>query len=481
MSEEQQTHEPKPDATLERPAMPTTSLDRAKKGTAGDGEGGVGGDTAGAGSAGEKGFVQGRIAAARQFVAQRKAASIVFAGFLCFVAVFLVVAYRHTTGIPDEATILNDAQLRISAPECGANDFSADDLLVFEGAKVRSASRNATAVESSAAQFGASAYASADVALTWKSSAVKAVTTATLGYAKVNGEWVATGLPVDAKTSFEATAGINQSGVRANIDEILQKAEDSLGDEAGEKTAVSSSTSANAADSETTLLALYATASTKIESEDFNADAQTDTVKLACKKASSFVSYECDLTVVFSFKQTSGVWEIDSVSVDNADNAKTASYDALLGTWQSTFQAQETDGTKCLAASAAPLRVTITKVDPAKDGAAPKLTAKVDGIAHFHARPDKDSAGTDGDFTFSALDLTASLTGEEGGLVFTGDLPQQVNGTVSVELDFGSASDASAITAKVTSTYRHTGSFLLIPYDETLTYTDTFTLHRDAA
>ena len=71
-------------------------------------------------------------------------------------------------------------------------------------------------------------------------------------------------------------------------------------------------------------------------------------------------------------------------------------------------------------------------------------------------------------------------TGDEKALTCPGDLPQQVNGTVSVELSFGSAEDASAVTAKVTSTYKHTGSFLLIPYDETLTYADTYTLHRNA-
>ncbi len=449
------------DETLERPAMPTTPLATdivpGKKG-------------------GEKGAGRGPLADAVVFVLQHKAASIAFCGFLAFVVVFLVIAFLRTTGVPDETAITADAQERVAAPETSTNDFSTSDLLVFDNVKVRSAKRSATAIDSSAAQFGASAYASADVAVTWRSSSVKAVTTATLVYAKVNGSWVGTGSPIDAKTSFEATAGINQSGIRASIDQILLKAEDGL---SGEKTS---------ATAQTTLPALYSTASVKIESEDFNADAQTDTVRLTCKKSGAFVAYECDMTVVFSFKQSTGVWEIDAVTVDNADSAKTASYDALLGTWQSTFQAQETDGAKCLAASTTPLRVTITKVEPAKDGSAPKLTAKVDGVAHFHAHPNKDSEAQDGDLAFTALDLTAALAddssdgaaGDEKTLTFTGDLPQQVNGTVSIELDFGSADDASVVTAKVTSTYKHTGSFLLIPYDETLTYTDTYTLHRNA-
>ncbi len=449
------------DSTLERPAMPTTPLTTdivpGKKG-------------------GEKGAGRGPLADAVAFVLQHKVASIAFCGFLAFVVVFLVIAFLRTTGVPDEAAITADAQERVTAPETSTNDFSTSDLLVFDNVKVRSAKRSATAIDSSAAQFGASAYASADVAVTWKSSSVKAVTTATLVYAKVNGSWVGTGSPIDAKTSFEATAGINQSGIRASVEQILLKAEDGL---SGEKTSTAA---------QTTLPALYSTGSVKIESEDFNADAQTDTVKLTCKKSSTFVAYECDMTVVFSFKQNTGVWEIDAVTVDNADSAKTASYDALLGTWQSTFQAQETDGAKCLAASTTPLRVTITKVEPAKDGSAPKLTAKVDGVAHFHAHPNKDSEAQDGDLAFTALDLTATLAdgsgdgaaGDEKTLTFTGDLPQQVNGTVSIELDFGSADDASVVTAKVTSTYKHTGSFLLIPYDETLTYTDAYTLHRNA-
>ncbi len=459
MSEDIDNEKDAQDETLERPAMPTTPLTTdivpGKKG-------------------GEKGAGRGFAAGAVEFVSQHKVASIAFCGFLAFVVVFLVIAFLRTTGVPDEATIEADAQARVAAPEGESNDFSTSDLLVFDNVKVRSTKRSATAIDSSAAQFGASAYASADVAVTWKSSSVKAVTTATLIYAKVNGSWTGTGNPIDAKTSFEATAGINQSGIRASIDEILLKAEDSLG---SEKTTGTSA-------SETTLPALYSAASVKIESEDFDADTQTDTVKLTCKKASTFVTYECDMTVVFSFKQNTGVWEIDSASVDNADAAKTASYDDLLGTWQSTFQTQETEGTKCLAASTTPLRVTITKVEPAKGGTAAKLTAKVDGVAHFHAHPNKDSEAQDGDLAFTALDLTASLADDESGdeksLVFTGELPQQVNGTVSVELSFGTADDASAVTAKVTSTYRHTGSFLLIPYDETLTYTDTYALHRNA-
>ena len=458
MSEDIDNEKSAQDETLERPAMPTTPLTT---------------DIVPGKKVVDKGAGRGSLADAFEFVSQHKVASIAFCGFLAFVVVFLVIAFLRTTGVPDEATIVADAQTRVAAPEGESNDFSTSDLLVFDNVKVRSTKRSATAIDSSAAQFGASAYASADVAVTWKSSSIKAVTTATLIYAKVNGSWVGTGSPIDTKTSFEATAGINQSGIRASVDEILLKAEDSLADEKA------------AATNETTLPALYSTASVKIESEGFNADAQTDTVKLTCKKASTFATYECDMTVVFSFKQNTGVWEIDSVTVDNADSAKTASCDALLGTWQSTFQAQETEGTKCLAASTTPLRVTITKVEPAKDATAAKLTAKVDGVAHFHGHPNKDSEAQDGDLAFTALDLTASMTGDsaaddEQALTFTGELPQQVNGTVSVELSFGAKDDASAVTAKVTSSYRHTGSFLLIPYDETLTYTDIYTLHRNA-
>ncbi len=475
MSEDTETEK---NATLEKPALPTESLDAQVVAVRGAAEKGTG-------AAASRSDVRAKVAEARAFVSQHKVTTVVFCGFLAFIVVFLVIAFLRTTGVPDEATLTADAQARIAAPTLEGNDLSTDDLLVYESTKVRSVKRSATAVDSAAAQFGASAYASAEVALTWKSSSVKAVTTATLIYAKVNGSWMGTGSPIDAKTSFEATAGINQSGVRANIDEILLKAEDSL---AGEKPAATGVT-AGAADADTdvdatTLPALYSSASMKIESEDFNAEAQTDTVKLTCKKSSSFVAYECDLTVVFSFKQNSGVWEVDSVTVDNADAAKTPSYSTLLGTWTSAFQSQETEGAKCLAASATPLRVTVTKVEPAKDGSAAKLTAKVDGLAHFHAHPSKDCEASDGDLAFTAQDLTATLAADEDGdektLTFSGDLPQQVNGTVSVELSFGSAEDATAVTAKVTSTYKHTGSFLLIPYDETLTYTDTFILGRSA-
>ena len=49
---------------------------------------------------------------------------------------------------------------------------------------------------------------------------------------------------------------------------------------------------------------------------------------------------------------------------------------------------------------------------------------------------------------------------------------------VSLTLRLGSPDDPTAATAEVTTSFAHTGSFLFIPYDETLTYTDVFSLRK---
>lgn len=49
---------------------------------------------------------------------------------------------------------------------------------------------------------------------------------------------------------------------------------------------------------------------------------------------------------------------------------------------------------------------------------------------------------------------------------------------VSLTLRLGGPDDPTSATAEVTTSYARTGSFLFIPYDETLTYTDVFSLRK---
>ena len=55
-----------------------------------------------------------------------------------------------------------------------------------------------------------------------------------------------------------------------------------------------------------------------------------------------------------------------------------------------------------------------------------------------------------------------------------------MGGTVTLSLTFGSADDPSRAVARVTTTYVHEGSFFFVPFDETFTYEDLFSLVRSA-
>ncbi|MCI1289357.1 MAG: hypothetical protein LKG35_06010, partial [Olsenella sp.] len=56
--------------------------------------------------------------------------------------------------------------------------------------------------------------------------------------------------------------------------------------------------------------------------------------------------------------------------------------------------------------------------------------------------------------------------------------PDDSQGTIVVQLGFGSDDDPTRAVARVTCTHTEQESFLLIPYDATATYTDVFTLAR---
>ena len=55
---------------------------------------------------------------------------------------------------------------------------------------------------------------------------------------------------------------------------------------------------------------------------------------------------------------------------------------------------------------------------------------------------------------------------------------EDARGKISVVVGFGAADDADRAIARVTCSHTSKESFLLIPYDATATYTDTFTLQR---
>lgn len=405
---------------------------------------------------------------------RHKGACLAFAAILVACAFILVSAGLHARNVPGTDFVEKDAWARLAAPEYEPGVFGSQDHLYMSEVKVDSQRRVVRTNDGSQAQFGASGYAEAHVTAKFGNGSVVATKTATLSYAKVGSAWQGIGGEADASVSYEAVAGVPRAQVLANLDDLLAEGERSLA--AAAKTAGSP-----VGGSELTLAQIYDGAKTGIATEDFNAEAQTESVALTCVKSSSFESYTCRLTAHFAFRPVNGVWELESVEVN--DDAKTRTFQPLVGTWEGTFQSQETDGAKCLGAGASPLSVTFEAAETADGDAGTRLTGTISALAHFHEHPSADSASCDGDEKLADVKLVANYYGGhnadvDSDLAFVATLPEEVGGTVTVTFGFGAGGDPTQAVARVQTTYPHKGTFLFIPFDQAITYTDVYLLKK---
>lgn len=405
---------------------------------------------------------------------RHKGARLALGAILVACVFILVSAALHARNVPGADLVEKDAWARLSAPEYAPGVFGSQDNLYMSEVKVDSQRRVVRANDSSQAQFGASGYAEAHVTAKFGNGSVVATKTATLSYAKVGPDWQGIGGEADASVSYEAVAGVPRTQVLANLDDLLAEGERSL--------KAAAKTSGGSADGTgLTLAQIYDGAKVSVESEDFDEEAQTETVVLTCVKASSFESYTCRLTARFAFRPVNGVWELESVEVN--DDAKTRTFQPLVGTWEGTFQSQETDGAKCLGAGASPLSVTFEAAESADGDAGARLTGSISALAHFHEHPSADSAACDGDEALADVRLVANYYGGhnadvDSDLAFVAALPEEVGGTVTVTFGFGVGGDPTQAVARVQTTYPHKGTFLFIPYDQTITYTDVYLLRK---
>lgn len=379
--------------------------------------------------------------------AHRVAAAVTAAAVLVLIAMSVALALRPPA-VPTEELVVGDARTRLTTPEYAPGAFGIDDILVARGVEVRSIvpSDDGTA--------------RAEVLVTYEgSNAVRAEKSATLGYSLRDGEWVATGEPEDVRVSWTPINGISRERLAANMGAVLERADQQLGGSEGEAS----------------LEDLYAGAELTVEREEFDPEKGTDVLDLVCTRSGIFESYECHLSVTFSFRSSTGQWEIESVRT--SEDGRTRSLAPLVGTWSGTFSRQETDGTKCLAARAAGLVISVDQTWT--EGGVTQVSGSVAGVAHYHAHPAQDAQGCNGDTMFQEVPFTATLVDDEGGtLVLEATLPEDVDGVVSLTLQLGGPDDPTSATAEVTTSYARTGSFLFIPYDETLTYTDVFSLRK---
>ena len=405
---------------------------------------------------------------------RHKGGCLAFGAILVACVFILASAALHARNVPGADFVEKDAWARLSAPEYAPGVFGSQDNLYMSEVKVDSQRRVVRTNDSSQAQFGASGYAEAHVTAKFGNGSVVATKTAILSYAKVGSTWQGIGGEADASVSYEAVAGVPRTQVLANLDDLLAEGERSL--KAAAKTAGGST-----GGTELTLAQIFDGAKVSVESEGFDGEAQTETVSLTCVKASSFESYTCRLTAHFAFRPVNGVWEVESVEVN--DDAKTRTFQPLVGTWEGTFQSQETDGAKCLGAGASPLSVTFEAAETADGDAGARLTGSISALAHFHEHPSADSAACDGDEALADVRLVANYYGGhnddvDSDLAFVAALPEEVGGTVTVTFGFGAGGDPTQAVARVQTTYPHKGTFLFIPYDQTITYTDVYLLRK---
>ena len=401
-------------------------------------------------------YVRGRRDSIVAFAKGHRAATALLITLAVVAVATLAIAFAQAGRVPSGEHIAADARERLSAPTYSGGTFGHDDVLVARDVDVRRITRSGSASAGDNAQFGASGYASAEVVVSYTGSFVSANQGATLEYALLDGSWVDIGEASDVTVTWRASAGVDQEKVARNAHLLLERA-DEQGVPEGERP----------------LAELYAGAAVEVSNESFDAEAQTDTLTLTCTRSETFYSYTCTMTVTFAFRQASGQWEVESVSV--ADGARERNLDPLLGTWAGTFQSQETDGEKCLAAREEGLEVVVSGASGGQ------ISGTVSGVAHYHAHPSKDAADSEGDLVLENVPFSAKLVeSEDGGLAFEAKLPEDVDGSATLTLSFGADGDPSAVTARLTSSYQHTGSILFFPLDETLTYTDLFSLAKAA-
>ena len=396
---------------------------------------------------------------ARGFLARHKVALVVAALVVVALVAGGVVLAAWATSLPDEDAVRADARTLVEAPEVEAGSYGSDDTLVVRSVTVRSVAR-AQALSDGGTVDGATGYATAEVLVSFVGSAVGAEVVATLDYALVGGEWEATGTATSDSVAWSATDGVSTDAVLANASVVLARAERTLDDDADEPSLAEIYVDADEVVTQVT-----------VASETFDEDAQTDVVVLAFASSGSWSSYSCEVTVTFGFVAASGQWEISAIEV--SDGAKEPAY-AFVGTWSGSFRSQSTVGTKCLAAQNEGLVVVVTGAS--EDSGTMTLTGTVSGVAHLHAYPDASASGCDGDLVLDAVSFTATLASEgaDGSLTFEAELPEQVDGTVTLELEFDGST--GAVTATLTTSWSRTTTILFIPYTESADYADTYSL-----
>lgn len=372
------------------------------------------------------------------------------AAALLVVATVIVAVALTANRLPSRELVEQDALSRLETPAYASGSFGRDDILVAREAEVRSVTPGEDAD-----------HALAEVLVTYSGSYVRAERSATLAYVRSGDGWAADGEPIDPRVSWEALAGPDPSRIAANVGVLLAQADRQLaaqGDEGG-----------------VTLEQLYAGTTARVDRLEYDPESGGCSVEVVCTRTEAFESYECRLSAGMAFRSSNGQWEVERLSV--SDGGKARSLEPLVGTWRGTFAEQRTDGTKCLAGRVAGLELDIEGT-VTKDGVS-QVSGTVTGVAHYHEHPERDAESCEGDLELDAVPFTATLVSDEDGtLVLEATLPEDLGGSATLTLVLDGTGGLPTATAELSTSYRHKGSILFFPIEQTLTYTDVFSLVR---
>lgn len=430
---------PQPGGTERRPPVEATSPRLKSAGEAGLH------DVAGT----LRSYLRGRAGSLAQLVRTHRVAVAIVAVAVVAAAVAAVAALTAAPQLPARELVEQDA-LALEAPVYAPGSFGHDDILVAREVEIRSISAGDQRET-----------AQAEVLVTYLGSYVKAEKVATIGYALSEGAWVADGNPEGARVSWSALEGPDAGRVVSNAGVLLARADQQLYEQ-GEVGG-------------TALEQLYQGANVRLDLLEFDSESGTCSMELTCTKTEAFEAYECRLSAGLAFRSSNGQWELERLSV--ADGGKTRSLDPLVGTWSGTFVSQGTDGTKCLAGRPSGLSLAVESART--EGGVTQVTGTVSGVAHYHEHPARDAEGCPGDLTLAEVPFTATLVDDaDGTLVLEAALPEDVDGTTTLTLRLGEKDNPTAAVAELTSSSTQTGSILFFPVEETVTYTDTFSLSR---
>ena len=300
--------------------------------------------------------------------------------------------------------------------------------------------------------------------ISYTNDSVTAHTTVRLDYARSRkGMWVATGTAHETKTTWSTTAGADPDKVLADAGSLLQKADIALREQGDEH------------DQAESLYALYRDAEATILREHFDQESLRDTFVIHFDDTGTFTRHSCDLTVVLTFRTSTGIWEVTSCTPD--EHAWQTDYAPLVGDWQGTFQSQTSDGHNCYGARKVPLKVIIENVEEQDDGSL-TLTGSFSALVHHHENLSADADTTSGDETVTDEVFSGTLSPTDTGLIGTFTTAESADGTLSLELTFGHTDDPHDARAKLTTAFNRDNSFLLIPYSVSGSFTDNYTLTK---